>query len=113
MLGRVTITRDGAVLELPGSRKLIALFAYLSLAPRAVPRTQLCELLWDVPDDPRGALRWCLSKIRRILDEPGRQRVQTHGDAIKFDLSDCFVDAIEILRAADEGIATLAPERLR
>src|SRR4030095_14416176 len=80
MLGPVTITRGGAVLELPAWRKLIALFAYLSLAPRAVPRAQLCELLWDVPDDPRGALRWCLSKIRRVLDESGRTRVYSQGD---------------------------------
>jgi DNA-binding SARP family transcriptional activator len=71
----------------------------------------LCELLWDVPDDPRGALRWCLSKIRRVLDEPGRQRVRSRGDAVDFDLSDCFVDVIEILRAADEGFETLAPDR--
>ena len=113
MLGRVTIARGGAVLELPASRKLIGLLAYLSLAPRAVPRAQLCELLWDVPDDPRAALRWCLSKIRRVLDESGRQRVQSQGDAVRFDLSDCFVDVIEILRAADEGFETLAPDRLR
>ena len=100
----MTISRDGTALELPASRKLLALFAYLTLAPRAVARSQLCELLWDVPNDPRGALRWCLSKIRRVVDEPERQRVQTPSDAVQFDLSDCFVDAIEVLRAAEAGI---------
>jgi DNA-binding SARP family transcriptional activator len=113
MLGRMTISRDGAPLELPASRKLLALFAYLSLAPRAVARTQLCELLWDVPNDPRGALRWCLSKIRRILDEPERRRVQTPSDAVQFDLSDCFVDATEVLRATDADMERLPSERLR
>ena len=61
-------------LALPASRKVRALLAYLALAPHAVTRSQLCELLWDVPNDPRGELRWCLSKIRSILDEPGRRQ---------------------------------------
>jgi DNA-binding SARP family transcriptional activator/TolB-like protein/Tfp pilus assembly protein PilF len=113
MLGPVTISRNGSALVLPASRKVRALFAYLALAPRAVARSQLCELLWDVPNDPRGELRWCLSKIRSILDEPDRRRVHTHADAIGLDLSDCFVDALEIARATEEGIDTLAPERQR
>ena len=90
-----------------------ALFAYLALAPLAVARSQLCELLWDVPNDPRGELRWCLSKIRSIVDEPDRRRVYTREDTIRLDLADCFVDAIEIARATEEGIETLAPERQR
>jgi DNA-binding SARP family transcriptional activator/Tfp pilus assembly protein PilF len=112
-LGPLTICRDGAAVALPGSRKVRALVAYLSLAPNAVSRSQLCELLWDVPNDPRGELRWCLSKVRSIVDEPGRRRVDTHGDTIKLDLADCFVDAVEIARATQEGIETLAPARLQ
>ena len=77
LLGPLTISRDGTALALPASRKVRALFAYLALAPHAVTRSQLCELLWDVPNDPRGELRWCLSKIRSIVDEPGRRRVDT------------------------------------
>jgi hypothetical protein len=34
-------------------------------------------------------------------------------EASDLDLSDCFVDVIETLRASDEGIETLVPERLR
>ena len=113
MLGRLTIRRDGITLALPASRKVRALFAYLALAPLAVSRSQLCELLWDVPNDPRGELRWCLSKIRSIVDEPSRRRVHTREDTIRLDLADCFVDAIEISHAIEEGIETLAPERQR
>jgi DNA-binding SARP family transcriptional activator len=113
LLGPLTIRRDGVPLDLPASRKVRALIAYLSLAPNAVPRSQLCELLWDVPNDPRGELRWCLSKVRNIVDAPDRRRVDTRGDAIRLDLADCFVDAIEIARATQEGIETLAPERLQ
>ncbi|HLZ66185.1 MAG TPA: BTAD domain-containing putative transcriptional regulator [Aliidongia sp.] len=113
LLGSLTISRDGSALPLPASRKVRALFAYLSLAPHAVARSQLCELLWDVPNDPRGELRWCLSKIRGLVDEPGRRRVDTQADTIRLDLADCLVDAIEIARAHRSGIETLAPERLR
>jgi TolB-like protein/DNA-binding SARP family transcriptional activator/tetratricopeptide (TPR) repeat protein len=100
-------------LDLPASRKARALVAYLSLAVRAVSRRQLCELLWDVPNDPRGELRWCLCKVRSIVDEPGRRRVDTSGDSIRLDLADCFVDAIKIARASEAGLETLPPERLR
>lgn len=113
MLGPMTIARGGVSLALPASRKVRALLAYLALAPHPATRSQLCELLWDVPNDPRGELRWCLSKVRSILDEPDRRRVDAHADAIGLDLSDCAVDAIEITRATQEGIDTLEPERLR
>ncbi|MEQ1438873.1 transcriptional regulator [Fontimonas sp. SYSU GA230001] len=113
MLGVFEISRDGHVLPLPASRKLRALVAYLALAARPAGRGQLCELLWDVPNDPRGELRWCLSKIRGLLDTPGHRRVIAHDDAIRLDLDDCSVDAIEIARAARDGIETLPLERQR
>jgi len=113
MLGPLTISRNGVPLALPASRKVRALLAYLALAPLPVARSQLCELLWDVPDDPRGELRWGLSKLRRIVDEPERPRVHAREDTVRLDLADCSVDAFEVARAAAEGIGTLAPERAR
>jgi hypothetical protein len=113
LIGPLAISRDGVVLALPASRKVRALIAYLALARNAVTRSQLCELLWDVPDDPRGELRWCLSKVRRILDQPHQSRIDARDDTVRLDLSDCHVDAIEIARATQEGLATLAVERLR
>jgi DNA-binding SARP family transcriptional activator/TolB-like protein len=113
LLGPMTIARDDVAVALPASRKVRALIGYLALAPQPVTRTKLCELLWDVPNDPRGELRWCLSKARSLLDEPGKRRVQTRGDTIALDLSDCFVDAIEIARATQQGLASFAPDRLR
>ncbi len=113
MLGPMTVSRDGLTLTLPASRKVRGLLAYLALAPLAVSRSQLCELLWDVPDDPRGELRWCLSKIRKIVDVHDQRRVYTHEDTVRVDLADCFVDATEIAHATEQGIGTLARERLR
>src|SRR5262249_3707519 len=82
LLGPLTVSPDGAALELPASRKVRALLVYLALSPHAVTRSHLCDLLWDVPDDPRGELRWCLSKLRRIIDEPGRHRIAASGDTV-------------------------------
>ena len=112
MLGPLTIARDGVALSLPASRKARGLFTYLALAPHPVPRMQLCELLWDVPNDPRGELRWCLSKIRSLIDEPGRRRVDTQADTVRLDLTDCFVDAIEVARTA-QHIETTPSDHLR
>lgn len=113
MLGPLAVRRRGAPQALPGSRKVRALLAYLALTPRPVARSQLCELLWDVPNDPRGELRWCLSKIRGLVDEPDRRRVDAEADAVRLDLAGCFVDAVEIARACEKGVGTLPLERLQ
>jgi DNA-binding SARP family transcriptional activator/TolB-like protein/uncharacterized protein YukE len=112
LLGKLTIRRHGTELTLPASRKARALFAYLALASRPVTRSQLCELLWDVPNDPRGELRWCLSKLRALLDEPGRHRIETSSDTVRLDLGGCSVDAIEIVQAA-QNIGAIPLDRLR
>ena len=113
LLGPITVSRGGVVLSLPPSRKVRALFAYLALAPNPVTRSRLCDLLWDVPQDPRGELRWCLSKIRSFVDEPNRGKVGTRADTIRLDLSGCHVDAVEISCAVAEGIERLSAERLK
>jgi DNA-binding SARP family transcriptional activator len=113
LLGPMTISRKGVALALPASRKVRALVAYLALAGKAVARGYLCELLWDVPHDPRAELRWCLSKIRGVIDDPDQPRLETPGDAVRLDLGDCFVDAAHVVRATSEGLDGLGPERLR
>jgi DNA-binding SARP family transcriptional activator/TolB-like protein len=109
----MSVLRAGREVALPASRKARALLAYLALAARPVARSQLCELLWDVPNDPRGELRWCLSKIRGIVDDAGCRRVTTRDDLVRLELGDCAVDALAILRATDAGLAQLEPARQR
>lgn len=113
LLGPLAIWQNGALLALPASRKVRALFGYLALAPQPVARTRLCELLWDVPNDPRGELRWCLSKIRHLIDGAGRQRVCAQSDTVRLDLADCSVDAREIAHASQAGIKSLDPAQAR
>ncbi|HLA71993.1 MAG TPA: hypothetical protein VK624_10820 [Steroidobacteraceae bacterium] len=111
LLGALELSRGADVLKLPASRKVRALLGYLVLASRPVTRSQVCELLWDAPNDPRGELRWCLSKIRGLIDEPGRKRVIAEGNTIRLDLSDCIVDTLEATRAPEHGIQKLGVER--
>lgn len=103
LLGPLAILRDGRAVALPPSRKVRALFGYLALSPQAAMRRHLCELLWDVPDDPRGELRWSLSKIRGLFDDDDKWRVVTEGEAVRLDLSGCRVDALEVARAFPPG----------
>ena len=93
ILGELEVIRDGAPVALPPSRKTRALLAYLALTRRPHRRERLCEIFWDVPDDPRGALRWSLSKIRPFVDDPAyprlvaeRQTVELLTDALDIDL---------------------------
>jgi DNA-binding SARP family transcriptional activator len=111
LLGPLELSRGGKALTLPSSRKVRALIGYLALASRPLTRSQMCELLWDIPDDPRGELRWCLSKIRGLIDEKGRKRVITEGGTVRLDLSDCFVDALEATHAPEHGIQKLGVEQ--
>ncbi|TPO01025.1 hypothetical protein FJ987_30675, partial [Mesorhizobium sp. CU2] len=69
VLGDFQVSRAGAPLDLPPSRKTRALLAYLAVTGRSHQRERLCEIFWDIPDDPRGALRWSLSKIRQVLGD--------------------------------------------
>jgi len=110
MLGALSVSRDGRALQLPASRKVRALLAYLALTPRATPRVRICRLLWDTASDPRGELRWALSKLRGVL---GAARIGSSDDLIQLDLADARVDALDVQRAAQAGIGSVEPERAR
>ena len=84
-LGDPEIARGSERVELPPSRKTRALLAYLALTGRAFRREHLCELLWEIPDDPRGSLRWSLSKLRRLVDDEARERIVADRLAVRFD----------------------------
>ncbi|HLX13705.1 MAG TPA: transcriptional regulator [Bradyrhizobium sp.] len=114
MLGPLAIERGGAPLELPASRKTCGLLAYLALTQRPARRSRLCELLWDeAANDPRGELRWCLSKLRGLLGDAAGNIVVTSGDTVALRLDGWFVDAAEVASALDGAIETLGAEQLQ
>lgn len=96
LLGSTRASLDGADLPLPASRKTRAILAFLLLADRPVSRQQLCELFFDVPDDPRAALRWSLSKLRGVLEADGVERVRTQRDQVSIDTAGLWVDALAL-----------------
>ena len=108
LLGGVEVIRAGIALPLPASRKARALLAYLAATGRSHRRGQLCALFWDTPDDPRGALRSALSRLRTLVDEPDRPRILTEGDTVRLDMADVEVDLIAVQRlyAQDDGVSS-------
>ncbi|WP_245340525.1 alpha/beta fold hydrolase [Mesorhizobium sp. WSM4313] len=127
VLGDFQVTRDGEPLHLPPSRKTRALLAYLAVTARQHQRERLCEIFWDIPDDPRGALRWSLSKIRQVLgaDESvlaaDRNAVALNVETdytrlaplVKADLSSRSTEELEAVLASIRGgfLADLSLER--
>ena len=109
LLGKLTVVRHGRTLDLRSSRKLQALLAYLVLTPRATTRSHLTQLLWDTATDPRGELRWYLSKLRSIISA---EYIVCDHDAVRIDLKDSFVDALEVERSA-AAIGRLTFEQAR
>ena len=114
MLGPLAIERGGAPLELPASRKTCGLLAYLALTKRPVQRSRLCELFWDeAANDPRGELRWCLSKLRALLADSTGNIVSASGDAVALQLDALLVDAQEVASAMERGVERLSLEQLQ
>ena len=93
LLGPLQVIRNGVPLNQPPSRKVRALLGYLAMAPRPVTREKLCELFWDVADDPRSELRWCLSKLRPLVDRPTTTRIVADRKQVWIDTSSLDVDA--------------------
>jgi DNA-binding SARP family transcriptional activator/tetratricopeptide (TPR) repeat protein len=71
VLGALEVELNGAVIDSPASQRPWALFAYLALAPRPVPRAELSTRFWpDVLDQSaRASLRSALWALRRRLGE--------------------------------------------
>jgi DNA-binding SARP family transcriptional activator/predicted ATPase len=108
-LGDLEVVRDGATLPLPPSRKTRALLAYLALNRRSFSREHLCDLLWDVSDDPRGSLRWSLTKLRRLVDDDAAQRIVADRNSVAFDAAAVAIDseALKTLSQGELGNATV------
>jgi DNA-binding SARP family transcriptional activator/pimeloyl-ACP methyl ester carboxylesterase len=113
VLGRFHVQRDGSVVELPPSKKTRALLAYLAVTARPHGRDRLCDMFWPIPDDPRAALRWSLSRLRPRLDEPGCRRIIADRETVGLDPASVDVDILSLRRAYRKGIDSISTEALR
>jgi pimeloyl-ACP methyl ester carboxylesterase/DNA-binding SARP family transcriptional activator len=96
LLGELRVTALGAEVPLPASRKARALLAFLAATGRPHRRERLCELFWDLPDDPKAALRWSLSKLRRVVDASGRPRIVADRERVHLDTEGVEIDIRDI-----------------
>lgn len=101
LLGPLRLRVAGRDMALPPSRKTRALLAFLAVERRPQRRERLCELFWDVPDDPRGALRWSLSRLRGALG-PAGELLRADRDMVALALPDRALD-LRRLEAAARG----------
>ena len=108
LLGTVAVADDGGALPLPRSRKTRALLAYLAVSDRPVRRERLCEMLWDLPDDPRGALRWSLSRVRSVLGDA----VVADRDTVGLDHAVLEIDYQILRRAVERGLSSHSVDEL-
>lgn len=94
LLGDLALLRGGVQQKLPQSKKTRALLAYLIASGRRHRRDRLCGLFWDVTDDPRGALRWSLSKLRPLVDDPGQPRIVADRETVGFVPGEAAIDLV-------------------
>jgi DNA-binding SARP family transcriptional activator/TolB-like protein len=113
LLGPLQLLRNGAQVVLPPSRKARAILAYLAMAPGPVTREKLCELFWDVADDPRSELRWCLTKLRPLIEGPTTRRLIADREQVRIDTRSLTIDAISVARGAQRALTTGSPEDLQ
>src|SRR6516164_4868088 len=114
LLGEIEVVRGGQQLLLPASRKARALLIYLAVTRQPHRRERLCAMFWDLPDDPRGALRSSLSKLRPLVDTPDHRRILAERDAVRLDSADAEIDLFAVqgvLRRSAGQVSTEALEQ--
>lgn len=110
-LGELGVRHDSRDVVLPASKRTRALLAYLALTARPHRRDHLCEVFWAIPDDPRGALRWSLSKLRPIVNDAIAERLVANRERVTLLTADLDIDVRSI---ADEiRDADPPPDRLQ
>jgi pimeloyl-ACP methyl ester carboxylesterase/DNA-binding SARP family transcriptional activator len=112
VLGETAVLHGGTPVALPQSKRARALLAYLALTGRRHRRERLCTMLWELPDDPRAALRWSLSRLRPLVDTPERLRILADRASVGFDRAGVEIDLMAIRSAVATGLDSLPTDRL-
>ena len=110
LLGEFALLDGTEELPLPASRKTRAMLAYLLRSPRPVRRERLCELFFELPDDPRAALRWSLSKIRSTLG-PHANLLVAKADQVGL-TAGVATDLVELERGIEAASSPVEVEQL-
>lgn len=112
LLGGLRVVQNGVEVPLPASRKARALLAFLVETGRPHRRERLCELFWDMPDDPKAALRWSLTKLRKVVDTPQQVRIIADRERVAFNAGGLCIDILDVHERLRDGAADLSVAEL-
>jgi DNA-binding SARP family transcriptional activator/pimeloyl-ACP methyl ester carboxylesterase len=112
VLGKLAVQQHATRMQLPRSKKTRALLAYLAVTGRPQSRDHLCAMFWNIPDDPRAALRWSLTHLRPIIDGPGCRRILADRETVALDLDNVAVDIVSVRNATRQGVNSLSTDAL-
>jgi DNA-binding SARP family transcriptional activator len=113
LLGPLQVIQNGIQLSLPPSRKVRALLGYLAMAPQPVTREKLCEIFWDAVDDPKSELRWCLSKLRPLINGRTKARLVANRERVSINTGSLDIDAISAARGIQKALTSGSLRDLR
>jgi pimeloyl-ACP methyl ester carboxylesterase/DNA-binding SARP family transcriptional activator len=113
VLGNLALLRHRTRMQLPPSKKTRALLAYLAVTARPHSRDRLCAMFWAVPDDPRAALRWSLTRLRPLVDDPDCRRIIADREHVGLDLDRVTVDILSLRSVARKGTDAISTDALR
>src|SRR6267378_1116531 len=113
VLGQLALLRLRTRVQLPPSKKTRALLAYLAVTARRHSRDRLCAMFWSVPDDPRAALRWSLTRLRPLIDEHDCRRIIADRENVGLDLGRVTVDVLSLRSVARNGADSISTDALR
>ncbi len=112
LLGPMRLSSGEHQLPLPRSKKSRALLGYLAATNRAHQRQRLCDLFWDsAADDPRGALRWTLSRLRGAFPE-GCEPLQADRESVSLCSDVLVIDVGTLGRVAHADLNLVATDEL-
>lgn len=106
MLGAFRVLKDDEPIALPRSRKARAVLAYVAMARRPIARDALVDMFFAETKDPKGGLRWVISRLRAVL---GKTLVTTTPAKIALDAESVRLDIERLEKpiAPDASIADL------
>ncbi|MFC5068054.1 ATP-binding protein [Flaviflagellibacter deserti] len=113
MTGELQLFRDGLPVSLPASKKTRALLGYLVATARSHRRERLCDIFWDGPDDPRGELRWSLSKIRPLVNDQKADRLVADREHVGIQTDAAQVDLFQIRSLVADDPSSTSTEALK
>ena len=99
LLGELSVVAQGVRRDLPRSRKTRGLLIFLALEDRKHRREDLCRLFFELPNDPRAALRWSLSKLRPLFGAEDDPTLVTDRETVMLDRERVDIDILQIRNA--------------